>query len=317
MRAGAQDLRPGLTLLAGFGLFFGIAFVLTRKEAAQASPAAPAPAPTPPVTPPAPALVQTPAPNPTPPPVLVQARAPAPVPPPALVQVTAPTKRNLAIVEPPSQSVARATVPVTLPTLDANLTIDEIDAVAYALARETDPSLLQQFAGTFLPDYPVTGSLLLAKAKLLTSPSASPQVKAAIDNAVRQPVSLSLQQTLRAAPPMTGSVSLPLEGSEAVHTGDANERGMDDVIESVLRVPDLARLSTPDLAARLGVPEAHALMATDALRDVGEGTLLVDPGVRGLYRASHTVSEDSYGTKYAAAKRDALERLAKGEGDET
>lgn len=51
--------------------------------------------------------------------------------------------------------------------LDAGLTIDEIEAIRYALINENDPVKLRTFAATLEPDYPTAGSLLRARAALL------------------------------------------------------------------------------------------------------------------------------------------------------
>jgi hypothetical protein len=130
MRANTSGVS-GLTLLAGLGAFVGIAYVLTRKEAAAASP--------PPKTLPAP---------PPPPPVITFTSAPAPV--------TSPQAPSF---------VAQAT---PLPTLDPTLTPQEIEAVLFALARETDPKKLLGFAASWGTSAPLTTALLLSKAQLLS-----------------------------------------------------------------------------------------------------------------------------------------------------
>jgi hypothetical protein len=86
----------------------------------------------------------------------------------------------------------RATVPLTipLPGLDPNLTIDEIDAVSYALARETDTQNLLRFGASFFPRYPIAAGLLMAKAKLVASSSEPTALRDAVENGVRQPLDL-------------------------------------------------------------------------------------------------------------------------------
>jgi hypothetical protein len=81
--------------------------------------------------------------------------------------------------------VVRATIPINIPTLDTGLTINEIDAISYALAREQSPQNLFSFGDSFLPDYPITAGLLLVKGKLLASPT-DPVLRAAVEDGVRQ-----------------------------------------------------------------------------------------------------------------------------------
>ena len=120
----------GLTLLAGLGAFVGIAYVLTRKEAAAAPP--------PPKTLPAPLSA----------PVITLTSAPAPVSAPSFT--------------------AQAVQAAPLPTLDPTLTPQEIEAVLFALARETDPKKLLGFAASWGTSAPLTTALLLSKAQLLS-----------------------------------------------------------------------------------------------------------------------------------------------------
>jgi len=80
---------------------------------------------------------------------------------------------SLQAVETPP-SVIAATMPAPPPTLDAGIPFDDAIAVAYAIGREADPKHLTTFATTLLPDFPVSASLLNAKAKLLSLGRAQP-----------------------------------------------------------------------------------------------------------------------------------------------
>jgi len=128
----------GLALLAGLGAFVGIAYLLTRKEAAAAT---------------------TPAPN-TPP-----ASLPAPVPAPVTTSVAPQT--TLRAVQ-ALQTVPVATPPTPQVRLDPSLTAAEIEAVTYALARETDPQKLLGFADSWGSMAPITSALLTSKAAVLS-----------------------------------------------------------------------------------------------------------------------------------------------------
>ncbi len=165
----------GLTLLFGLGLFTGVAYALTRKEQTSPPQLPKPPLPAPP--PPSPASPAAPGPDL----ILQQLRQLQAAAPPQ--PVSAPIMRE--------EELVRAVIPINIPTLDDNLTIDEIDAVAYALAREEDPRLLLQFAETFFPEHVVTASLLMAKAKLLYQPQ-NVQLRAAVEDAVRKPINLTV-----------------------------------------------------------------------------------------------------------------------------
>jgi hypothetical protein len=123
----------GLTLLAGLGAFVGIAYVLTRKEEKALPPPPPK---TPSSPPPAPVITFTSAP------------APAPVP-----------------GHPMAQPVARA---MPVPALDPTLTAQEVEAVLFALSRETDPQKLLGFASSWGASAPLTTALLLSRAQVLS-----------------------------------------------------------------------------------------------------------------------------------------------------
>ena len=63
---------------------------------------------------------------------------------------------------------ATMTRPVDPPLqLDIGLLVDEIDAIRYALSRDSDPGHLTGFSATLSPEFPVAASLLRAKATLI------------------------------------------------------------------------------------------------------------------------------------------------------
>lgn len=64
--------------------------------------------------------------------------------------------------------------------LDAGLSFPEANAVAVALRRETDPNRLADFAISMALDFPISESLLRAKAHLLVKP-VTPASKASFD----------------------------------------------------------------------------------------------------------------------------------------
>jgi hypothetical protein len=68
------------------------------------------------------------------------------------------------VEEPPAQLTQPQPEPP--PGLDMGLTFDEQNAIQYALAKDDDPKHLSGFASTLSPDFPVSVSLLLAKARL-------------------------------------------------------------------------------------------------------------------------------------------------------
>jgi hypothetical protein len=53
--------------------------------------------------------------------------------------------------------------------LDCGIPYDEAHAIAYALARDSDPKHLMAFAESFIPDYPIAMGLLLAKGRLISA----------------------------------------------------------------------------------------------------------------------------------------------------
>ena len=263
----------GLTLLVGLGLFAGTAYVLTRREEAIKKPSLPQ------------APVQAPGPTPSLPANAPVLSAPPPPPPPQAAPSSIIRESDL----------VRATVPIAIPTLDPGLTIDEIDAVSYALARETDPGLLQRFAATFLPSYPVTGSLLLAKARLLTFPtSAAPALQAKVENAVRQSV-------LGTSSSMAGGVS----GEDGIVTGP----NLDDAIEVLLQHPGLVKLTSSVAADQIAMPLSLVKAALSCLTVLEDGGVVVDPAARQRYREGEDPRVTSL---YEAAKKSALRQL-KGE----
>lgn len=89
-------------------------------------------------------------------------------------------------------SAAVAWWPASGPKLDSNLGPSTAKAVTIALARESDPSRLEAFGRSLLPDYPLACEALLARAAVLRK--ASPTV--GVDSATDVPDRILPGQTL-------------------------------------------------------------------------------------------------------------------------
>jgi hypothetical protein len=112
--------------------------------------------------------------------------------------------------------------PIATPTLDNGLTINEIAAVSYALAREVSFDNLIKFADTFSPVYTIAFGLLRARAKNLGAPDSA--LATAVANGVRvaptvaanvplQPAAAAVASVIRNAILTTGVVPAKVSSS--------------------------------------------------------------------------------------------------------